>query len=169
MCSLAAVPRDLWDRYELSFSESLNLDSDALADFAYPCVPRSRMAFGGIPSYFFPMNARLTLHRSRAPQRIIRAAIATFALHVLLRASLGATDALSSRRNVPSSSSHSRSGKLADTAEARLEELRRSTQGTMHRWAGAGGQGSGLVYTMVRNAFSLPHRGQWAGPELLTD
>lgn len=37
--SLAAVPRDLWDRYELSVSETVNLDSDALADFAYPCVP----------------------------------------------------------------------------------------------------------------------------------
>ena len=55
------------------------------------------------------------------------------------------------------SSSLSRSAKLADTAEARLEELRRSTQGTMHRWAGAGGRGIGFIYTVVRG---LPSRYQ---------
>ena len=90
------------------------------------------------------------LHSGHAQRT--RAAIATLALHILLRASLGASDALSSRsrRSAHSSSSSSRSAKLADTAEARLDELRRSTQGTMHRWAAAGGRGSGLVYTMVR-------------------
>ena len=33
---LAAVPRDIWDKYELSWNETLNLDSDLIVDFGYP-------------------------------------------------------------------------------------------------------------------------------------
>merc|ERR1712093_844725 len=58
------------------------------------------------------------------------------ALHILLRVSLSATEAIHSSRKTRKSS-------VVDSAEKRLEELRRSTSGTLSHWAA----GRSFVYT----------------------
>ncbi|KAK9896695.1 hypothetical protein P389DRAFT_196773 [Cystobasidium minutum MCA 4210] len=59
---------------------------------------------------------------------------ATLALHFFLRVTVGASSAFTSNSTARKTSSSSKVGRYANSAEARLEELRLSTQGRLATW-----------------------------------
>lgn len=83
------------------------------------------------------VNIFMAVHAERV--RVCRAGSATLILHILLRLSVGASDVI-----VSGSKSGSKS-RLSSSAEARLEELRRASQGRLARLSG----GRSLVYMLV--------------------